>query len=415
MSKIRPFRGVRPTPEIAGKVASLPYDVMSSDEARVMAEGNPLSFLHVTKPEIDLDPAIDIYDPQVYEKGRVNFAKLRSDGVMIQDKTPCYYLYAQVMDGRRQVGLVAGTSIEDYENDIIKKHELTRADKEADRCRHVDILNANTGPVFLTYPADDEMNRIQEQIQTVDPMVDFVSSDGIRHSLWKIDDPAMIDRITKLFERIPCLYVADGHHRSAAGTKVGQERRAKNPHHTGDEEYNYFLSVIFPHNHLYIMDYNRVVKDLNGHTMEQFLKAVGEKFDIAYISKTEPYKPMGLHEFAMVTTDGWSRLTPKPGSFPANDPVRSLDVAILQENLLDPILGIKDPRKDKRIDFVGGIRGLGELQRRVDAGEAVAFALSATTIEQLMAIADAGMIMPPKSTWFEPKLRCGMVVHMLDE
>jgi uncharacterized protein (DUF1015 family) len=414
MAKIRPFRGVRPVVELAREVASLPYDVLNSEEARAMAKGHPHCFLHVTKPEIDLPTDIDLYDPQVYQTGLKNLQTMRADGSLIQDETPCYYLYAQVMNGRRQVGLVVGASIEDYENDIIKKHELTRADKEADRCRHVDIVNAQTGPVFLTYPANAELDGIQEEIMQATPLVDFTTDDGIRHTLWKVGDAAMIGKITASFVKLPALYVADGHHRSAAGTKVGQERRAKNPNHTGEEPYNFFLAVVFPHNQLYIMDYNRIVKDFNGRTREQFLQEIADKFEYKFHSATEAYHPKGTHDFGMALSDGWYQLTPKPGTFPAGDPVRSLDVSILQENLLNPILGIQDPRKDKRIDFVGGIRGLDALKHRVDAGEAVAFALSPTTVEQLMAIADAGMIMPPKSTWFEPKLRDGVVVHVLD-
>ena len=334
-------------------------------------------------------------------------------GVLIQDDKPCLYIYQQIMGDINQIGLVAGTSIEDYENDVIKKHEHTRANKEADRIKHVDTLNANTGPVFLTYPAREEINSIIEKEMQNTPVYDFEAEDGIKHIFWVISDEEKIEKLTALFSEIPNLYVADGHHRSASGTKVGQKRRAENSNHTGEEEYNYFLSVIFPHNQLYIMDYNRVVKDLNAHTTEEFLKLVEEKFHVTKIGEKE-YKPEALHTFGMYVDGNWYKLEAKEGSYPADDPVKSLDVSILQENLLTPVLAIGNPRTDERIDFVGGIRGLKELSNRVDAGEAVAFSMYATSIEQLMNIADAGEVMPPKSTWFEPKLRSGVITHLLD-
>ncbi len=413
MAKIKAFKGVRPAADKIKEVASRPYDVLNSKEARIEVQGNPNSFLHVVKPEIDLPEDISLYDERVYQKGKENLYGMIERGVLIQDDKPCLYIYQQIMGDVNQIGLVAGTSIEDYENDVIKKHEHTRANKEADRIKHVDTLNANTGPVFLTYPAREEINAIIEEEMKNTPVYDFEAEDGIKHIFWVISDEGKIEKLTSLFSEIPNLYVADGHHRSASGTKVGQKRRAANPNHTGEEEYNYFLSVIFPHNQLYIMDYNRVVKDLNGHTVEDFLKLVEEKFNVTKIGKEE-YKPEALHTFGMYVDGNWYKLEAKEGSYPADDPVKSLDVSILQENLLTPILAIGNPRTDERIDFVGGIRGLKELSNRVDAGEAVAFSMFATSIEQLMNIADAGEVMPPKSTWFEPKLRSGVITHLLD-
>lgn len=413
MAKIKPFRGVRPTPSKIKEVASQPYDVLSSEEAREQVKGKPYSFLHVVKPEIDLPPETDHYDESVYQKGKENLYRFIKEGILIQDDKPCYYLYRLIMGNVDEIGLVAGASIEDYENDIIKKHEHTRAVKEADRIKHVETLNANTGPVFLTYKAREDMNAIVNELVQAKPLYDFETEDGIRHIFWKIEEDEVIQQISDIFQKIDFLYVADGHHRSASGTIVGQRRRAANPNHTGEEEYNYFLSVIFPHDQLYIMDYNRVVKDLNGLSEQEFLDKVSEKFEIEKIGKKE-FKPSELHTFGMYLNGCWYKLKAKEGTYPANDPVKSLDVSILQENLLHPILGIGDPRKDERIDFVGGIRGLAELSKRVDAGEAVAFSMFPTSIEQLMAIADAGEVMPPKSTWFEPKLRSGVIVHLLD-
>ncbi|MCF7920388.1 MAG: DUF1015 family protein [Candidatus Cloacimonetes bacterium] len=412
MAKIKAFKGVRPTVKMFGEVVSPPYDVLNSAEARQQVKGKPYSFLHVVKPEVDLPEDIDVYDERVYQKGRENLYKLINDGILIQDETPCYYLYRLIMGKVNQVGLVAATSIEDYENDIIKKHEHTRAVKEADRIKHVDTLNANTGPVFLTYPPRQDINLIAEAITATEPLYDYETEDGIKHTIWKIADAATVQKITEIFAAIKFLYVADGHHRSASGTKVGQQRRAANPNHTGEEEYNYFLSVIFPSNQLYIMDYNRIVQDLNGLDKDEFLQKVAEKFVIEETGKA--FKPSELHTYGMYLSGNWYKLTAKAGTYPADDPVNSLDVAILQNNLLHPILDIGDPRKDNRIDFVGGIRGLKELENRVDDGEAVAFAMFPTSITQLMAIADAGEVMPPKSTWFEPKLRSGVVVHLLD-
>ncbi len=414
MAIIKPFKGLRPKPELAEKVASPPYDVLNTEEARAMAKDNPYSFLHINKPEIDLPVGTNLYDDAVYAKGRENLERFIKEGVFIQDEKPCFYVYRQIMGDHQQIGLVAGASVEDYENNVIKKHELTRAEKEEDRVKHVDTLNAQTGPVFLTYKASEDVDRLMEKITQRPPVYDFTADDGIRHTFWVVDDENEIKQLQDLFARMDCLYVADGHHRSAAAMRVKQMRQKQNPHHTGEEEYNYFLTVIFPHNQMYIMDYNRVVKDLNGLSKEAFLEKVREKFEVEKLGTTAE-KPRTKHEFVMYLDGEWYRLKARPGTFDPNDPVDQLDVSILMNNLLAPILGIGDPRKDKRIDFVGGIRGLEELKRRVDSGEMqVAFALYPTSIEDLMAIADAGKIMPPKSTWFEPKLRSGLIIHLLD-
>jgi len=412
MAKIKAFKGVRPSPEYFGEVVSPPYDVLNSEEARQQVKGKPYSFLHVVKPEVDLPGDLDIYDEKVYQKGKENLYKLIKDDILIQDDKPCYYLYQLIMDRVNQIGLVAVASVEDYENDIIKKHEHTRAVKEADRIKHVDTLNANTGPVFLTYPPRKDMNVLVAELTQDTPLYNYETEDGIKHIIWKIDQEDIVARITQIFNEIKFLYVADGHHRSASATKVGQQRRAANPDHTGEEEYNFFLSVIFPANQLYIMDYNRVVKDLNGLTAKDFIDKVEKKFVVE--KQIMEYYPEGQHHFGMYIDGTWYKLTARHGSFPEADPVLSLDVSVLQNNLLSPILGIGDPRHDKRIDFVGGIRGLKELSRRIDTGEAVAFSMYPTSIKQLMEIADAGEVMPPKSTWFEPKLRSGVVVHLLD-
>lgn len=414
MSDVRPFRGLRPTKELAKEIASPPYDVLSSDEAREIAKDKPLSFLHVGKPEIDLPPDIDIYSPEVYEKGKENFRRFIENGYLVQDPKPYYYLYRQIMGEHSQIGLVAGASIEEYDRDLIKKHELTRKVKEDDRTRHIDILNSQTGPVFLTYRRSNEIDEIVSREAQKEPDIDFVADDGIQHTLWVVREPETINEIMTAFKKVPALYVADGHHRSASASRVQKLRKEKNPNHTGNEEYNYFLAVIFPDNQLKILDYNRVVKDLNGRTKEAFLEEVSQKFDLVSVGK-EQYKPKKQLEFGMFLDGEWFKLNAKEGSFDSDDPVAVLDVSILLNNLLDPVLGIKDPRTDERIDFIGGIRGLGELEKRVNSGKwAVAFAMFPTTVDQLMAIADAGKMMPPKSTWFEPKLRDAMVIHMLD-
>jgi uncharacterized protein (DUF1015 family) len=394
-------------------VAAKPYDVLNSDEARAEAAGKPLSFLHVGKPEIDLPRDVDLYDPRVYEKGRENLQRLMSDGILAQDSRPSYYLYAQTMGNHTQYGIVGCASVHEYADDVIKKHELTRKDKEDDRTRHVRVTNAHSGPIFLTYRADQTIDSIAAAIRSATPEYDFVAEDGIRHQLWVAADPVVTRRLEEAFRRIPNFYVADGHHRSAAAARVGREMAAANPHHKGTEEYNFFLAVLFPHNQLRIMDYNRVVRDLNGRTHGAFLAEVGSRFTVA--PAMGQVRPAAKGRFGMFLGGTWYELQAPAGLLSASDPVGRLDVSILQRELLSPVLGIDDPRTSKRIDFVGGIRGLGELERRVNSGEmAVAFALHPTSIEELLAIADAGKTMPPKSTWFEPKLRDGVVVHLLE-
>jgi uncharacterized protein (DUF1015 family) len=413
MAKLKAFRAWRPRPDVSAQVASPPYDVLSSAEAREMAADNALSFLHVVKPEIDLEPGTDVYAPEVYETGAANLQRLIDDGVLIREEKPALYLYRQRMGDHVQTGLVAGASVDEYEADLIKKHEHTRPVKEDDRTRHIDALDANTGPVFLTYRARPEIDALVERLTAVDPVYDFVAPDGIQHVLWVVDDPGGRDELIDAFAKVPELYVADGHHRSAAGTRIRALRRDANPDHTGDEGYNYFLSVIFPDDQMMILDYNRVVRDLNDLDVDAFVAAVEERFDVQPSDDGHPARPRC---FGMYLDGTWHRLTAKEGSFPTDDPVNSLDVAILQNNLLAPVLGIGDPRSDERIDFVGGIRGLGELERKVDSGEwAVAFALHPTSIDQLFAVADAGLVMPPKSTWFEPKLRSGLIVRPLSD
>ena len=417
MAIVRAFKAIRPTPQLAAQVAALPYDVMNSQEARQMAEGNPYSFLHVDKAEIDLDPAIDLYDTRVYEKARDNLNQMIADGVFRQDEEPCLYIYKQVMNGRAQIGIVGCTSIDDYANNNIRKHELTRADKEQDRINHVDYCDANTGPIFLTYRAQADINDlVAEQMASKAPVYDFISDDGISHVVWVIDDKAVIERLTAAFAKIQTLYIADGHHRSASAVRVGQMRRAAKPGYDGSEEFNYFLAVLFADEQLYIMDYNRMVKDLNGNDKETFLAKVQDKFAITAYEGSGALKPEEKHTYGMYLDGKWYLLRAKPGSFDETDPVGQLDVSILQNNLLHPILGIGDPRTDKRIDFAGGIRGLDYLSGQVDSGKmAVAFSMFPTTMEDLMDIADNDAIMPPKSTWFEPKLRSGLFIHKLSE
>jgi uncharacterized protein (DUF1015 family) len=413
MATVRPFRGFRPLPQYAAEVAAKPYDVLSSAEARVEAQGKPLSFLHVGKPEIDLPEDIDLYDPRVYEKGKENLQKLIRDGILRQDPKPYFYLYGQTMGSHSQFGIIGCVSVEEYWNDIIKKHEMTRKDKEDDRTRHVKVTNAHTGPIFLTYHAEPRIDAIADRVRLVDPVYDFVADDGIRHQLWVISDDRLIRQITELFSRVHPLYVADGHHRSAAAARVGKEMAEANPNHRGDEEYNFFLAVLFPHNQLHIMEYNRLVKDLNGMDEEQFIEAIKkQKFTVK--NADAPVKPKAKGEYGMYLRGTWHKLKADLSYLTNPDPVERLDVSILQNHLLGPVLGIDDPRTNKRIDFVGGIRGVQELEKRVNSGEmAVAFVLYPTSIEELLTIADAGKIMPPKSTWFEPKLRDGLVVHFL--
>ncbi len=413
MSVIKPFKDIQTKKEYAKQVASPPYDVLNSEEARAMAADNPYSFLHVNKPEIDLPPETDIYDEKVYQKGAENFNRLMDDGILIIDEKPALYIYRQIMGDHIQYGLVAAASVDEYDQNIIKKHELTRTDKENDRVKHILSLNAQVGPVFLTYKAQPAIDKIVDDAAANEAEYDFTSDDGIRHTFWVIDDDALINELQQQFAAIDYLYVADGHHRSAAASRVQKEFMKNNPNHTGEEEYNYFLTVIFPHDQMNILDYNRVVKDLNGLSAQQFMDKISQKFVVSEISGA-PVKPQKAHEFSMYMDKKWYRLEAKDEIVNPDDPVGRLDVSILQENLLAPVLGIGDPRTDKRIDFVGGIRGMEELQRRVDSGEMqAAFALYPTSIEELMAIADAGLIMPPKSTWFEPKLRSGLISHGL--
>ena len=413
MAVVRPFKAVRPTPELSSKVAALPYDVMNSDEAREMVKDNPYSFLHIDKAEIDLDPSIDHYDQRVYEKAADTLTKMIKDGTFIQDNEAYYYVYKQVMNGRAQIGIVGCASIDDYMNNIIKKHELTRADKETDRVNHVDFLDANTGPIFLTYKSRSAINEIVNKTMEKAPVYDFVTEDGIGNTVWIIDCPQAVETISKEFAATNYLYIADGHHRSASAVRVGRKRRAQNPEFTGNEEFNFFLSVFFPDDQLYIMDYNRLVTDLNGLTTNEFFAAVENKFTVVPYAGEGQCRPEEKHTFGMFIDGKWYVITAKEGTYDANDPVERLDVSILQKNLLNPILGIGDPRTDNRIDFVGGIRGLKELERRVGEGMKVAFSMYPTTIEDLIDIADAGQIMPPKSTWFEPKLLSGLFVHKL--
>ncbi len=412
MSQIEPFRALRPAPEFVEKVASPPYDVLSSDEARTLAAANRLSFLHVVKPEIDLPEETNPYSAAVYQKGAENLQRLIDQHVLGRDARPSLYLYRQRMGDHVQTGVVAGASVDEYEQGAIKKHEHTRRAKEDDRTHHIEATNANTGPVFLTYRADTRIDTLVERLTSARPAYDFTSDDGIGHTLWVIDDPREVHALAEAFEAVPSMYIADGHHRSAAAVRVREARRQANPDHTGTEPYNFFLAVIFPHDQLKIMDYNRVVKDLNGLDEATFLERVRLQFDVTPARDGRPGTP---HEFGMLLSGRWYRLRARAQTFSADDPVRRLDVAILQDNLLAPILGIGDPRTDERINFVGGIRGIGELERLVKSGAwKVAFALYPTSIEQLFAVADAGRVMPPKSTWFEPKLRSGLIVRPLD-
>ncbi|MBR5778724.1 MAG: DUF1015 domain-containing protein [Bacteroidales bacterium] len=416
MSIIKAFKGLRPPVEIVNELASRPYDVLNSAEARVEAAGNPHSLLHVTKAEIDLPEGVDEHSQEVYDKVVENYNNFKKNGWLVQDEEEKLYIYAQTMDGRTQYGIVACAHSDDYINGIIKKHELTRKDKEEDRMIHVRITNANVEPVFFAYPAHQEIDAIVENIvKNQKPVYDFVGKeDGFGHTLWVIDDKNTIARLVEIFDKdIPAMYIADGHHRSAAAALIGQEKKAQNPNHTGDEEYNYFMTVIFPDNQLKIIDYNRVVKDLNGLSKDEFLAALNEAFEVEKMG-TDIYKPSKLHEFSVYIDGEWYKLNAKPGTYNDNDPIGVLDVTILSNLVLDKILDIKDLRTSKRIDFVGGIRGLGELKRRVDNGEMVAaFALYPVSMKQLIDIADSGNIMPPKTTWFEPKLRSGLVIHEL--
>ena len=414
MANVKPFRGVRPPKEYVEKVASKPYDVLSSEEARAEAGDNEMCLYHIIKPEIDFEPGTGEHEPKVYDKAVENFKKFQDKGWLLQDTEDCYYIYAQTMDGRTQYGFVVGASVEDYLTGRIKKHELTRREKEADRMHHIEINNANIEPVFLAFPDNRILEDIIDCTAQTTPEYDFVSEDGIGHTLWVIKDKETIDTITKEFAAIPYLYIADGHHRTAAAAHVGEEKAKADPNHNGTEEYNYLLAVCFPQSHLKVMDYNRVVVDLNGNTEEQFLDKVREHF-IVEEKGTEIYKPAKLHNFSLYLGGKWYSLTAKEGTYDDNDPIGVLDVTISSDYILRDILGITDLRTDKRIDFVGGIRGLGELKQRVDSGEMkIALALYPVTMKQIIDIADSGKIMPPKATWFEPKLRSGLIIHKLD-
>ena len=415
MAIVKPFKGVRPPKEFVEQVESRPYDVLNSEEAREEAKGNEKSLYHIIKPEIDFPEGTSEYDPRVYEKAAENFKMFQDKGWLVQDDKEQYYIYAQTMNGKTQYGIVVGAACQDYVDGVIKKHELTRRDKEEDRMKHVRVNNANLEPVFFAYPDNAELDAIVARYTNAAPIYDFVADiDGFGHKFWIIDQEADIKRITEIFAGFEALYIADGHHRSAAAALVGAEKAKNNPNHKGDEEYNYFMAVCFPANQLTVIDYNRVVKDLNGLSEADFLKALEKNF-IVEKKGADIYKPAKLHNFALYLGGAWYSLTAKPGTYNDNDPIGVLDVTISSNLILDEILGIKDLRSDKRIDFVGGIRGLGELKKRVDSGEMkVALALYPVTMKQIMDIADTGNIMPPKTTWFEPKLRSGIVVHKLD-
>ena len=414
MAKVKPFRGIRPPREIVTEVASRPYDVLNSEEARTEAEGNPRSLYHIIKPEIDFAPGTDEHAPEVYDRAVANFAAFRENGWLVQDEKEHYYIYAQTMDGRTQYGIVVAANVDDYMEGRIKKHELTRRDKEDDRMKHVRINNANIEPVFFAFPDNKALEDIIRKVTAGEPEYDFTAEDGFGHHFWVIDDAETIAAITEEFAKIPYLYIADGHHRSAAAALVGNEKARMNPAHKGDEEYNYFLAVAFPASHLKIIDYNRVVRDLNGMSPAEFLEKLEKNFVVEDKGEAT-YTPVALHNFALYLEGHWYSLTAREGTYDDNDPIGQLDVTISSDLILRDLIGITDLRSDKRIDFVGGIRGLEELRRRVDSGEmAFALALYPVSMTQLMNIADTGNIMPPKTTWFEPKLRSGLVIHSLD-
>jgi uncharacterized protein (DUF1015 family) len=409
---IRPFAGLRPLPEYTSQVIAPPYDVLNTEEARIRANNRPWSFLHISKPEIDLPVNTNPYSEEVYAKGAENLQNMLKNGILKQDKQACYYLYRLTMNQHQQTGLVAVASVADYNSNRIRKHEFTRPDKEDDRVRQIDALNAQTGPVFLTYKHNQIIDQLVSKLTASTSTVNVTADDGVIHQLWIVENPSDINIITTTFNDMDCLYIADGHHRSAAASRVAAQRQANNSTHNGDEAYNYFLSVIFPDNQMQILDYNRVIQDLNGLTIDQFLDRISQSFNIH--AHKEPVKPQNTGEFGMYLNGQWYQLTIQSDKIPHNDPVASLDVSLLTDNIITPILGIEDLRRDKRIDFVGGIRGLSELEKRVDSGEmTVAFALYPTTMQALMAVADAEQVMPPKSTWFEPKLADGIVSHQL--
>ncbi|WP_126456124.1 DUF1015 domain-containing protein [Sulfuriflexus mobilis] len=413
MSLIRPFKGLRPVAGRAADVAAPPYDVLNTEEARQRAKGREWSFLHISKPEIDLPEGTDPYSDEVYAKGAANLQAMVEQAVLARDTQDCYYFYRLIMGEHEQIGLVAVASVADYDSNRIRKHEFTRPDKEDDRVRNIDALNAQTGPVFLTYRHSQVIDEIARQVTQTSADVDITADDGVRHTLWAVNVPAQVKKLTETFDAMDCLYIADGHHRSAAASRVCAARKASNASHNGQESYNYFLSVIFPDNQMKILDYNRVITDLNGLSVEAFLEKAATAFDVEVSASA--VSPTQNGEFGMYLKGGWYRLNIHADRVPVDDPVASLDVSLLADQLIEPVLGISDPRRDKRIDFVGGIRGLAELERRVNSGKmAVAFSLYPTRIEQLMAVADSGNVMPPKSTWFEPKLADGLVSHVLD-
>ena len=414
MATIKPFKGIRPPKNLVEKVESRPYDVLNSEEARAEAGDNEMSLYHIIKPEIDFEPGTSEYDPRVYDKAAENFKKFKDNGWLVQDNEEHYYIYAQTMGNNTQYGIVVGARVEDYMNGTIKKHELTRRDKEEDRMKHVRVNNANIEPVFFAYPDNEKLNALLEKYAKTEPEYDFIAPiDGFGHKFWVISDKEDIDLITNEFAAMPSLYIADGHHRSAAAALVGAEKAKQNPNHTGNEEYNYFMAVCFQASQLTILDYNRVVTDLNGYSSEDFLKALEKNF-IVENKGTDQYKPTALHNFSMYLDGNWYSLTAKEGTYNPNDPIGVLDVDVSSRLIFDELLGIKDFRSDKRIDFVGGLRGLEELKRRVDSGELkMALALYPVTMKQIMDIADSGKIMPPKATWFEPKLRSGLIIHEL--
>ncbi len=414
MAIIKPFKGVRPPKDLVEQVCSRPYDVLSSAEAREEAKGNEKSLYHIIRPEIDFPVGTDEHEPKVYDKAAENFRMFQEKGWLVQDAQECYYVYAQTMNGKTQYGLVVGAYVDDYLNGVIKKHELTRRDKEEDRMKHVRVNDANIEPVFFAYPDNSEIDAIVAKYTAKQPEYDFVAEfDGFGHTLWVIDEEADIKRITELFGAMPAMYIADGHHRSAAAALVGAEKRKNNPNHRGDEEYNYFMAVCFPANQLTIIDYNRVVKDLNGLSEEEFLEKLRKNFNVEKMG-ADIYKPAKLHNFSLYLDGEWYSLTAKEGTYNDNDPIGILDVTISSDLILRDLLGIEDLRSSKRIDFVGGIRGLGELKKRVDSGEMkMALALYPVTMKQIIDIADSGNIMPPKTTWFEPKLRSGLIIHKL--
>ncbi|WP_133016310.1 DUF1015 domain-containing protein [Clostridium cuniculi] len=411
MAIIRAFKAFRPTADLASKIAALPYDVMNSEEAREMVKDNEYSFLHVDRAEVNLPNDTNIYDKVVYEKARDVLDKMIQDGLYVQEDKPCMYIYRQTMNGKSQTGLVICAAIDDYINDKIKKHEHTRKDKEVDRINHVDYCDANTGPIFLTYRNQAEISKIMDKWIQNEPLYDFISEDGNGHTVWIINNDSDIERLTTLFKNVDSLYIADGHHRAKSAVEVGLKRRKENPGYTGEEEFNYFLSIVYPDNQLEVLDYNRTVKDLNGLNENEFLSAIEKNFKIK-ISK-EAVKPKRRHTFGMYMNNTWYELEAKEGTFNEEDPMERLDVSILQNNLLSPILGVDDPTKSDRIEFIGGIRGINELEKRANKDMKVSFSMFATTTDDIMSIADGGMIMPPKSTWFEPKPRSGLFIHKL--